>query len=80
MTPDKRSLPFNIRDFKMREMHPEDYNNSHYLSASKLICRECRLNHLSVTKSDRASIVAKKDASGDQQYYKKRLVELQEQL
>ena len=62
----------------MRALNPDDYNNSQ--SASRMVCRECRLNHLSVTKSDRASIVAKKDASGDQQYYKKRLIELQEQL
>ena len=65
----------------MREMHPEDYNNSHYLSASKLICRECRLNQVSVTKSERASmILTKKDAGGDQQYYQKRLNEMQERL
>ena len=60
----------------MREMHPEDYNNSHYLSASKLICRECRLNQVSVTKSERASMIAKKDTGGDQQYYLKRLSEV----
>ena len=61
----------------MREMHPEDYNNSHYLSASKLICRECRLNQVSVTKSERASmIVTRKDAGGDQHYYQKRLNEM----
>ena len=61
----------------MREMHPEDYNNSQYLSASKLICRECRLNQVSVTKSERASMIAtKKDAGGDQHYYQKRLNEM----
>ena len=61
----------------MREMHPEDYNNSQYLSASKLICRECRLNQVSVTKSERASmIVTKKGTGGDQQYYQKRLNEM----
>ena len=49
----------------MREMHPEDYNNSHFLSASKMVCRECRLNHVSVTKSERASKIEMKNAGGD---------------
>ena len=49
----------------MREMHPEDYNNGHFLSASKMICRECRLNQVSVTKSERASMIATKNIGGD---------------
>ena len=62
----------------MRALNPDDFSNSQ--RASRMVCREYQLNHLSVTTSDRASIITKKDVSGDQQYYKKRLIELQEQL